>query len=54
MWDSEVYSVTSTPERDDSAESEQNHGYGVRPFRALGTVTEGTDSDNEEKRDIEL
>lgn len=54
MWYSKVHCVTSTPERDNVTETEEHHAERVDPFRALGTITERTHDDDEDKRDVQL
>ena len=54
MWDREVHSITRAPEGDDVAEAEEHDAQRVRPLRALRTVSERTDQDDEEQAEVEF
>ena len=54
MWDREVHSIARAPEGDDVAEAEEHDAQRVRPLRALRTVSERTDQDDEEQTQVQL
>lgn len=54
MWHGEIDRIARTIQRDHITEPEKDHRDHVGPFRALWTVTERTDDDDEEQGDVEL